>query len=262
MDFFKKYGVAILVTLLLIALAVLIGGKGAKQAADRDYYERWVIDDAQLISAEREQAIGAVNEALDKKYGSVTGVITVRSLNGEDISKAVYTLGEASGFGQNDLLLLISAEDRQWYLGYGDQIAQYADQSLRLLYIDCLHDGLYGGEADAELGTLYDRLPDWYAKHVPQGGKSANRRTGISGAGFFRTLLRVVLTVYIAVALFRFLLYPLFSMRRRGSWLPLGGWVVFPILALLAAKLFSGSGGKPETQNGDPGADDRGDFKQ
>ena len=259
MDFFKKYGVAILVTVLLIALAVVIGGQGAGQAANRDYYERWVIDDAQLLSAEKKQSIGAVNEVLDRKYGSVTGVITVKSLYGEDISKAVYSMGEASGFGQNDLVLLISVEDRQWYLGYGDQIAQYTDQSLRLLYIDCLTDGLYDGKAEEELGKLYEKLPDWYFKHVPQGGRSANRRTGISGAGFFRTLLRVVLTIYIAVTLFRFLLYPLFSVRKKGSWSPLGGWVFFPILALLAAKLFSGSGGSGESQSGDK-PDDRGDF--
>ena len=255
MSFIKKYGIAILVTGLLIALSILIGGRGIKQAANRDYYERWVIDDAQLLSDDSKRSFGALNESLDKQYGSVTGVITVRSLHGEDIAKSVYEMGHTSGFGQNDLVLLISAEDRQWYLGYGDQIAQYADQSLRLLFIDCLDDGLYDGKTDIELGTLFDRLPDWYAKHVPRGGTSANRRTGISGLGFLGTLLRSALLIYILVALFRFLLYPLFSYSRLRRWSPLGGWVIFPLLALLFR---SKSGGG--AQAGGFGSNRRGGF--
>ena len=206
MDFFKRYGVPLLAAALMIALAVVIGGGHARKTASSDYYERWVIDDAKLLSEDTRRGFGAVNEKLDRTYGSVAGVITVPSLNGQDISKAVYELGERSGFGQNDLVLLISSGDRQWYLGYGDQIARYADQSLRLLFIESLDDGLYDGRADAELGSLYGKLQSWYAKHVPQGGTSRDRRSGISGWGFLRTLLRVAITIYVVVTIFRFLL--------------------------------------------------------
>ena len=262
MDFFKRYGIPLLAAVLMIALAVVIGGGRIQKAANSDYYERWVIDDALLLSQETKQSFGAVNETLDRKYGSLAGVITVRSLNGQEISKAVYTLGEASGFGQNDLVLLISVEDRQWYLGYGDQIAQYADQALRLLFIENLDDRLYDGKADAELGTLLGKLPDWYAKHVPQGGTSMGRRSGISGRGFLKTLLRFVITAYIVVTLFRFLVYPLFTRRRTNGWSPLGGWVIFPILALLFRGLFRGSNGSGDGagDGGNFGSSDRGSF--
>ena len=262
MNFFKRYGIPLLATAIMIALAVIIGGGHIRQAANSDYYERWIIDDAQLLSAEAKKTFASVNETLDRKYGSLAGVITVDSLAGKDISKAVYEMGEASGFGQNDMVLLISKGERQWYLGYGDQIAQYADQSLRLLFIESLGDKLYDGGADAELGALYEKLPDWYAGHVPQGGTSTNRRSGISGLGFLRTLLRFAITAYVVVTIFRFLIFPLFSRRRTGGWSPLGGWVFFPLAALLLRGLFrgfGGSGGASENA-GNSASGDRGGF--
>ncbi|MBQ3073026.1 MAG: TPM domain-containing protein [Oscillospiraceae bacterium] len=233
MIFFKRYGIPLIAAVLLIVLTVTVGGGRIRKTTNRDYYQRWIIDDAQMLSPESRRNFAEINEMLDKKYGSVAGVITVRTLNGEGIAEAVYRLGEAGGFGQNDLVLLIAQAERQWYLGYGDQIARYADQSLRYLFTDRLTEKLFEGNTDAELNGLYHALPEWYEEHVPRGGTSANRRSGISGAGFLIALLRFVVLIYIVVSLFRFVLYPMFFFRKGGKWAPLGGWVFFPLLALL-----------------------------
>lgn len=233
MVFFKRYGVPLLAVVLLIALTLTVGGGRIRKTANRDYYERWIMDDAQMLSTEARKAFSAINETLDKKYGSVFGVITVQSLNGEDISEAVYRLGEAGGFGQNDLVLLISLGDRQWYLGYGDQIAQYADQTLRHLFINILDNKLYDGNAEAQLAKLYNALQDWYAGHVPQGGASVNRRSGISGMGFLNTLLVVVALIAVLVLLLNVFAVLLFPFGKTGGGIPYCGWLILPIFALL-----------------------------
>lgn len=252
MVLFKRYGLPLLAAVLLIALTVTVGGGRIRKTAHRDYYERWIMDDAQMLSAESRKAFSEVNETLDKKYGSVLGVITVQSLNGEDISEAVYRLGEAGGFGQNDLVLLVSLGDRQWYLGYGDQIAQYADQTLRHLFINTLDDKLYDGNADTQLAKLYNALPDWYAGHVPQGGTSANRRSGISGIGFLNTLLVVIALIAVLVLLFNVFAVLLFPSAKAGGANPFCGWLILPILALLFRRK---TGTSDEETNSDGSAD-------
>ena len=232
MNFFKRYGIPVMAAVLLIALTVTVGGGRIRKTANRDYYQRWVIDDAQMLSEQSRENFGAVNERLDRTYGSVMGVITVRSLGGANIAEKVYELSESGGFGQNDLVLLIALEDRQWYLGYGDQIARYADQSLRHLFTDTLDEKLYTGGVDAELAELYNALPGWYAEHVPIGGTSANRRSGITGAGFLISLLYLIAGIAVLAGLFRFLLFPLFFVGKQGRW-SFGGWALLPLLALL-----------------------------
>ena len=84
-----------------------------------------------------------------------------------DLSELAYGAFDEYGFGGNDLLIVLSAADRQSYLAYGDNLALYADSSLRETALSRMTEDIYGDEANAAVRALYDDLESWLQTHVP-----------------------------------------------------------------------------------------------
>lgn len=226
MNFFKKYGVALLVTILLIVAAVWIGVDKGGPAINRSYYRQWVIDEANLLSEETEDKLAVMNESLDKKYGSVVGLITVENLNGTAIADAVYAAANDYGYGSNDLVIMIAPTESAWYMAYGDTISQYTNNELRLATIGHMTDEVYT-QADASVLSLYESLSDWYRTAVPKGSGNYGRHRALRGSDVVVGFLSLILGLGILLTMVRYLFYPLFRYSTLGGWYPLWGWSLF-----------------------------------
>ena len=155
-DFFNHKNVAVTITLVVIAIALVIGFTSApKQAATsttsqtaasvssdaagwakKNYgqYEDFLEDDADLFSDTTLETFAKYNAQLDYTYGSIMGLVTTDDLDGK--SMADYAIDESAELelGDSDMLLLIDTDSEQWYLAYGDEMASYVDNDLSILF--------------------------------------------------------------------------------------------------------------------------------
>ena len=164
-EFFQKKSVAITITLVVIALAVIIGAisapKGAQTQnsaslsadasgwAKKNYeqYEEFLDDDAGLFDDDALEAFAKYDAQLDYGYGSILGLVTTDSLDGKSMED--YAIDESAELelGDSDMLLLIDTDTEQWYLAYGGDMAAYVDNDLSILFRQNL-GGLFTGSAE------------------------------------------------------------------------------------------------------------------
>ena len=136
-DFFNRKNVAVTITLVVIAIALVIGFTSApKQAATsttsqtaasassdaaswakKNYgqYEDFLEDDADLFSDTTLETFAKYNAQLDYTYGSIMGLVTTDSLDGKTMED--YAMDESADLelGDSDMLLLIDTDTEQWY---------------------------------------------------------------------------------------------------------------------------------------------------
>ena len=223
MSFLKKKSVAYTFMILAIVASIVIGqikGPGgavspyepesqsaAAKWAQENYhqYTQWVSDEADLFSDATEETLAQYNAKFDYIYGSIAGLITVKSLNGDDIQDFTYNRGDSMGFGQNDLVIVLDQETQQWYVGYGTNMGNYVDNALQILATESLQEDIFGSSADSHILLFYAGLDNWYKETVPENGQSEQDD---SSKGFLGVVLTVLLLIF------------LFNLFRRG-----GGWL-------------------------------------
>lgn len=187
-DFFNRKNVAVTITLVVIAIALVIGFTSApKQAATsttsqtaasvssdaagwakKNYgqYEDFLEDDADLFSDTTLETFAKYNAQLDYTYGSIMGLVTTDSLDGKTMED--YAMDESADLelGDSDMLLLIDTDTEQWYLAYGNDMASYVDNDLSILFKENL-GSLFTGNAGSSVTGLYKGLLSWYASNIP-----------------------------------------------------------------------------------------------
>lgn len=215
MRIWRRYGAIGGAILLLAALAAFAVWRSSAVVRE-DYYASWVTDQAGLLSRETKTYLRDANRRMDRRYGSLIGLLIVPELPEREIADFSYDTFAAYGFGGNDLLIVLSAGDRQGYLAYGDNLALYADNSLRQTALSCMTDSIYGDEANAAVRTLYDELEAWVGEHIPPAdGQTYGRSHTTSGGAFFRVMLIAALLALAMLLLTRYLILP--RIRRKSS---------------------------------------------
>lgn len=187
MKFFKKPAVAVILTLLIIALSCVwgytrvylstqtpetnIGSDRVSGESNLNYYLRWTSDSAELFSADTIDTIARTNLVLDGSYGSLMALKTVHHLNGMDIQTYAKNTADQIELGDRDLLLLLDASGENWYVVYGGELQPYVEgnSSLPNLFRQHLSATFWSEEIDRdqEMLSLLDDLKDWYAQTLP-----------------------------------------------------------------------------------------------
>ncbi len=116
-----------LVALSVVGWLGLAGAVMAQTARQPDFppLSGRVVDQARLLSPEAETALTAKLEALERDTSDQLVVVTVESLQGQEIETYGYQLGRAWGIGQaeddNGVLLIVAPEERKVRIevGYG-----------------------------------------------------------------------------------------------------------------------------------------------
>ncbi len=176
MKFLQKRPVAIVITVLAIALGIGLGQLRANRAPappstgetaldtslSTAAYETWIWDEANVFSSGEEKNICLYNANWDQRYTSLLAVAAVKSVDG-DIADYAYELGNEIGLGQGDALLVLDIGGQNAYLATGDDFADIllsdtqATTYLNLYLYEDFIAGNYGKGVLTFMSALNDR---------------------------------------------------------------------------------------------------------
>ena len=227
-NFFGKKSVAITITLIVVAIAIVIGfAVGPRQAAtgsaavsnttaaswakqNYEQYEGFIDDEAGLFDSSALKSFAKFDAQLDYGYGSIMGVQTVSSLDGVSMEDAAISYSEDLGLGDGDMLLLIDKDSEQWYLAYGDDMADYVNNDLSILFRENLGK-LFTGNAGTCVENLFGSLLTWYQENIPAASGGAQSETTYYEEDRGMNLFGILITILVIVVLCNIIFRP----RRR-----------------------------------------------
>lgn len=209
MKFFQKTWVAWLLTAVMIVTAVAIGqskGGGAvstpipEPAAGLDEslstsgYDKWIWDDAGILSASTERQICLYNANWDYRYNSVVAIATTQSPGGS-LEEFAWDQGADMGLGEGDAILVISDLDGDWFVAPGDDFSTILTNRV----VSELEDVLSGDLNDTTVLRFYETLNNVYADNFGLGNAQTGGSYGYDDSG--NTVVGVIMLAFILIAI-------------------------------------------------------------
>lgn len=187
MKFFKKQGVAILIAIVVIALAIGIGrwrkpleqvnqGVSSSESLDKGLdtrnYEGLVQDSADVLSAQAEKSIAIYNANWDLRYNSYIAVITTDSVPGGDIEEFAWDYGADSGLGEGDAVLALAVDDGLYYVATGEDFSSILTNKVETALDDLLWKNFESGDYENGVLDFFGEMNGVYLKNfgVSNGG--------------------------------------------------------------------------------------------
>lgn len=180
MNIFKKQGVAVLLTIVMVAAAVGIGrakapvnpvpGPGASDIGHQPIAPdnaapdtQTVYDEAGVLSRSVENQIEDINSSLLNNYGVMVAVVTVNE-NSDNLGQFALDYAEEIGLGEYDFIVVLDISgDNYWLVQGAGLVTMFTDQNCS----DYAYDYLEADFADGDYGDaalrLTRALADWYA---------------------------------------------------------------------------------------------------
>jgi uncharacterized protein len=199
------------VLLLLLPLAA-----GAADVADVPALQGRVNDYANLISPDQKQRIEAQLAQFEQQTGNQVAVLTIPSLDGEDIEGYGNRVARAWALGQkgkdNGALLLVAQQDRKMRIevGYGlEPVLTDLQTSIiqNQVIIPYFKRGDFGGGIEAGVSAILSTAQGKAVEPAPQPEPAADGRGGGGGGFGFLFVLFFVLGPFVLNAI------------RSGSWI-------------------------------------------
>ena len=178
MRFFKKYPVAVVIVILVIAGSAALGLWKAPAPMLSPAYGTWVLDDANVLSESAEDAYQRAVDSLSEKYGVHIAAATVSSVKGWDIWDYNYELASRWSLATYDMILLLDIGGQNYSLIQSDALVDYiGDGALNAYLNQYLEPYFAKGDYESGVMSLFNALSGWYAQHDPvsayQNGGSA-----------------------------------------------------------------------------------------
>lgn len=127
-----------------------------------------LVDQADLLTQYEEAAVLSALDEVSEKYAVDVVVVTADTLNGQSPRSFADDFYDYNGYGPDGILLLISMEDRDWWIsttGYG--ITAFTDAGIEYLgdcFVPLLSDGDY-----AEAFKIYAESCDDFLEQANKG---------------------------------------------------------------------------------------------
>lgn len=186
MKFFQKKSVAIVLTLLLVALCCVWGYSRVysnihphteieepQRSGENNlnYYLNLVDDGADLFTLEVTDQIARKNLTINNTYGTKIAIKTVQYLNGKDIKTFAEDTAQNINMGSMDLLLVVDTDSKSWYVLYGADMQPYVDSAtsnpLPALFEKHLNDDFFQDGSNDAILSLLDDFSQWCEENVP-----------------------------------------------------------------------------------------------
>lgn len=218
MNLFKKRGVAVLVTLLVIAGAIGIGqwrrpvqqNKPEPPAITSELdttlstgkYEKYVYDQAGVLSPSVERAISIYNANWDYRYNSVIGVVTVKAVPGGDIEEFTWDQGVDMDLGEGDAVLALAVDDGTYFVAPGNDFSTILSNRVVDELTKVLEGNFDSARYEAGVQEFYAAMNGVYLDNFGLGNAGGGYESTYSDfgpvAGIF--LLVVLLIVFLSIA--------------------------------------------------------------
>jgi len=207
MKFFKNKTVAMVIMAVAIMLSVAFGvlkapatdgqvavGAPLDTSLNGDYFRRYILDEADVLSESTEEQMGLYNANWDEMMGGIIGVVTVDSFTGS-IDDAAWEYGNALGLGENDAVLFLDAASGEYTVqAYGRMYDLFAAQPGS--FVD---SHLYGAAADGD----YDSAArSFFAAIHPLVYEEHNHSAVGSGDSAFVSIFGILLLVAVIIVAF------------------------------------------------------------
>jgi len=165
----KKFGVYLLIFLLLLSLAV------PAFAADPD--APWVVDNAALLSSGEVAELNRKIQTLRSELELEIVIVTTYGTDSKSIQEYADDFYDRNGYGygadNSGILLVLDMEDREWYMSTcGEAIYIFTDYGLSLLG-DQILPLLSSGDYYEAFDSWLEALPEYveaYEDHTPIDG--------------------------------------------------------------------------------------------
>lgn len=241
MNALKKRWVAVIITILVIALAVGIGwmrrpaASGAASAGldtnlDTSDYMDYLWDEAGVLSSSAEREIALYNANWDTRYGSIVAVAAVSDTGGADIADYAYTLANSIALSDRDAILVLDVGGADAYLLPGASfLTTLGSAEISELVSRCLYDDFMAGEYGDGTLALFSALNDEFVTSYGSGSSVYYYGGVVSGRAV--TLASVLLFVIILLFILTIIDHIRYSAYHRQYYGVLNPPVVFrPIL--------------------------------
>ena len=162
--------VLLFTALLSLMMIVPVNVRAESEAATENRTEKvsLLVDDAELLSSSEEEKVLTELKKVSDKYSMDVVVLTVNSLEGKSTVEYADDYYDYNGYANDGLLLLISMEDRDWYIstkGYG--ITAFTDAGIQ--YIGEQIKGALGDGDYEEAFIKYAQLSDDFIQQAKSG---------------------------------------------------------------------------------------------
>ncbi len=213
MNFFKKRGVAVALTAIIIVLMTLVGILKAPVDLPEVEIGTWVYDGADVLSLEQEDYLVQGNAALLSDHGAVIAVATVPSAKGWDLLDFAVELADRWELKGSDFILVLDIDGDNYWLVQGYDLLNSFPDSLAGQYLrQFLENDFAAGDYGEGAINLFDSLRYWYdSNSVPQyeydysdeylGFYDGEPVEDNGGSGFGSALLLIIVAVLVIVAL-------------------------------------------------------------
>lgn len=211
MKLFQKTWFAWLLTAVMIVGAVGIGlskestpvpdatapasSAGLDVTLSTSNYDKWIWDDAGILSASTQRQISLYNANWDYRYNSVVAVVTTENPGGS-LENFAWDQGIDMGLGEGDALLAISTRDGDWFVVPGDDFSTILTNKVT----SELERTLSGNLDEQTILQFYSVLNEVYYVNFGLGNAQAGTDYPVSSAGENR-VAGVVMLAIILIAL-------------------------------------------------------------
>lgn len=163
MKILKKRGVAIVITVLVIAAMALLGLAKAPVELPDVQTGQWVYDGANVLSAEVESYLVQGNAALLSDHGTVVAVATVDNVKGWELLDFCVDLADRWGLSGSDFILVMDiGGDNYWLVQGYDLVSSFSDDMASQYVRQFLENDFAARDYGAGAVKLFDALSAWY----------------------------------------------------------------------------------------------------
>ena len=215
MEMLKKRWVAVVITLLVIALSICIGLMRAPTGSDLpdtdtvqsldtsldiEPYRTWLWDEAGVLSSGTEDALCLYNANWDARYQSLVAVAAVLDTDGQAIEDYAFTLANDIGLTARDALLVVDTGAVNAYLAMGDSfLTSLTGGDVSTLLDQNLYAPLKAGDCGEGVTALFAALDQIYVDSYGASGTVSAAAGSTMGSLMTVTTLVVFVVVLLAV---------------------------------------------------------------
>lgn len=163
MKLLKNRGVALLITLIVIAAMALWGIHKAPAELPPVETGQWVYDGADVFSPEEEQYLTQGNAALLSDHGTVVAIAAVPDAKGWDLWDFCMDLADKWGLNGSDMILVLDiGGDNYWLVQGYDLVSSFSDDDASQYTRQFLENDFAAKAYGAGTIKLFDALRSWY----------------------------------------------------------------------------------------------------
>ena len=169
MNPFKRTGVAVLLTVVMIVAAVVIGlarRPGHNLPAAESGASTWYVSDqAGVLSSSAIRQLQENNRTLDSSMGVVIGCITC-NYGKNDLYNYAMDQAEKMGLGANDFVVVLDISGENYWLIQGSGLVDlFTDDDCAAYTWEYMEQPFAQGDYSQALLSLSDALTQWYESH-------------------------------------------------------------------------------------------------